>query len=472
MEENILININTLILKALEKGSLYGLEIINFISEKTNGELNIKQPSLYSALRRFENRGFVTSYWQDSEIGGRRHYYTITEDGLVYLKSLDADEEIENTFFATNDSNDSEFNSSSTQTKNDEDEFFSKIEQLQEENRRVQYPKDEEDKSEYETIATPFGNELQKKSSSVSEKRASADNKDSDIDYKDILGELYTDDDIESGKKDTHNDINISKGMANFIKNGDEQQRQRSKYYEEIEATLKGSATANQSRSSYKTNSNSLAEATEHLSTLPKKPDKIVKEIEKHYNKKKEEQTQFSTTEHYGKIDKKNLKRNSYKSSAINKMEPRNYININRLRLTRAIIMSIFILLELGTLGGIMMLGYPDVVDNINYIILAAATAVCVVYFLTVFIMYKSFPDKKLKNRPSLLWFNFFKRFMLIVLLLAVLVASYLMCGIPFEKIFTIKHILYWIVPFVLIADILIGFFVNLILFNRQKYYR
>lgn len=470
-----MININTLILKALEKGSLYGLEIINFISEKTNGELNIKQPSLYSALRRFENRGFVTSYWQDSEIGGRRHYYTITQDGLEYLKSLDVDEEIENTFVNKKSSFDEErenFSNSTAKSGND-DELFSKIEKLQEENFRNQFPKveDDEEDAEYEMISTPFGNEMQKKSNDLDKTKSNKNDVDSDIDYKGILGELYTDDDIEKEEKNENiNDIKISRGMANFI-NSNNEQPQKSKYYDEIEATLKGQNESTTTTQKKKTNT--LADATEHLSTLPKKPDKIVQEIEQHYNRKKEEErTPFSTTEHYGKIDKASLKRNSYKSSAINKMEPRNYININRLRLTRSIIMSIIILIETGALSGIMLTMYADIVDNINYIILGSTLGVCVVYFLSTFIMYKSFPDKKLKNRPSLLWFNFFKRLMLIILLLAILLASYLMCGITFEKIFTIKYILYWTPPFCLIVDILIGFIVNLILFGQKKYYR
>ena len=79
-------NINLMLLKALKDGSKYGLEIVKFISEETNGEIEIKQPSLYSGLTRLEKRGLISSHWEDSDIGGRRHYYTITDTGINQLK--------------------------------------------------------------------------------------------------------------------------------------------------------------------------------------------------------------------------------------------------------------------------------------------------------------------------------------------------------------------------------------------------
>ncbi len=78
-------NINTLILKVLSEGEHYGLDIIKRISEISD-EDEIKQPSLYSALRRLEEKGFVESYWEDGEEGGRRHYYKITPMGEDELK--------------------------------------------------------------------------------------------------------------------------------------------------------------------------------------------------------------------------------------------------------------------------------------------------------------------------------------------------------------------------------------------------
>ena len=78
-------NLNLLILKSISKSEKYGLEIIDDISQETNGQVIVKQPSLYSGLRRLEQRGLITSRWEDSDIGGRRHYYSITNLGKTEL---------------------------------------------------------------------------------------------------------------------------------------------------------------------------------------------------------------------------------------------------------------------------------------------------------------------------------------------------------------------------------------------------
>lgn len=79
-------SVNNIILEILSTGDKYGYEIIKEVEEKTDGKIKLKQPSLYSSLNRFEDKDFVTSYWQDSEIGGKRHYYTITKKGLEYYE--------------------------------------------------------------------------------------------------------------------------------------------------------------------------------------------------------------------------------------------------------------------------------------------------------------------------------------------------------------------------------------------------
>ena len=89
--------VNNIILESLLSGDKYGYEIIKEVEEKSNGKIILKQPSLYSSLKRFETKGYITSYWGDSDIGGRRHYYTITEIGKNYYnrtvnKSYDLDD--------------------------------------------------------------------------------------------------------------------------------------------------------------------------------------------------------------------------------------------------------------------------------------------------------------------------------------------------------------------------------------------
>ena len=74
-------HIDTIILKSLYHGDKYGLEIIQEIEDKSNGSYELKQPTLYSCLKRLEAQGLISSYWEDSEIGGKRHYYKLTEQG-------------------------------------------------------------------------------------------------------------------------------------------------------------------------------------------------------------------------------------------------------------------------------------------------------------------------------------------------------------------------------------------------------
>lgn len=82
-------DLNTIILSCIKNKSKYGLEIIEEIEQKTNGAVLIKQPSLYGTLRRLESKGYVSSFWEESEFGGKRHYYQATELGINYLnKSL------------------------------------------------------------------------------------------------------------------------------------------------------------------------------------------------------------------------------------------------------------------------------------------------------------------------------------------------------------------------------------------------
>ena len=76
-------HINTIILRALYERDKYGYEIINDIESKSHGQYTLKQPTLYSALKRLENQGYIKAYWKTDEVtlGGRRKYFMLTESG-------------------------------------------------------------------------------------------------------------------------------------------------------------------------------------------------------------------------------------------------------------------------------------------------------------------------------------------------------------------------------------------------------
>lgn len=88
-------SVNNIILESLYDGEKYGYEIIKEVEEKTNGKVKLKQPSLYSSLSRFEQKGLIDSYWQDSDIGGKRHYYKLTEAGVLHYRKNVLKEDIE-----------------------------------------------------------------------------------------------------------------------------------------------------------------------------------------------------------------------------------------------------------------------------------------------------------------------------------------------------------------------------------------
>lgn len=74
-----------ILLYHLKDGDKYGLELVNACEECSDGNIKIKQPTLYSILKKLEKSRFITSYWKDSDIGGKRHYYKITDNGLAQL---------------------------------------------------------------------------------------------------------------------------------------------------------------------------------------------------------------------------------------------------------------------------------------------------------------------------------------------------------------------------------------------------
>ena len=77
-------NIDTIILKTMLNEDKYGLDIIKEVGEKSSGTYELKQPTLYSCLKRLENQELISSYWVDSDIGGRRHYYKLTDKGREF----------------------------------------------------------------------------------------------------------------------------------------------------------------------------------------------------------------------------------------------------------------------------------------------------------------------------------------------------------------------------------------------------
>lgn len=72
---------DTILLSRLMEGDSYGYELGRDIAQRTNGALEFKEATLYTAFRRLEEAGYITSYWGEGSQGARRRYYAITEAG-------------------------------------------------------------------------------------------------------------------------------------------------------------------------------------------------------------------------------------------------------------------------------------------------------------------------------------------------------------------------------------------------------
>lgn len=82
---------DTIILAQLLHKDSYGYEINKAIQERAGGGYEAKEATLYSAFRRLEASGMITSYWGDETTGARRRYYSITPLGRTLYEQNKAD---------------------------------------------------------------------------------------------------------------------------------------------------------------------------------------------------------------------------------------------------------------------------------------------------------------------------------------------------------------------------------------------
>ena len=77
--------LDLLILKALAVGELHGLGVSRRIEQITRGTFVVRPGSLFPALHRLEEAGWLTSTWQPSENNRRAKYYELTRAGRRQL---------------------------------------------------------------------------------------------------------------------------------------------------------------------------------------------------------------------------------------------------------------------------------------------------------------------------------------------------------------------------------------------------
>jgi PadR family transcriptional regulator PadR len=79
--------LDVLILKALALQELHGMGISRRIAQMTNAAFDVKAGSLFPALHRMEQSGWLTSNWGQAETNRRAKFYSLTKVGKKQLKS-------------------------------------------------------------------------------------------------------------------------------------------------------------------------------------------------------------------------------------------------------------------------------------------------------------------------------------------------------------------------------------------------
>lgn len=79
--------IELLVLKALSWGPQHGFSIARWIQDTTNDVLRLEEGSLYPALHRMEDKGWVEATWGTSENNRRAKFYEMTAAGRRQLST-------------------------------------------------------------------------------------------------------------------------------------------------------------------------------------------------------------------------------------------------------------------------------------------------------------------------------------------------------------------------------------------------
>ena len=84
--EALLGTLDLLVLKTLaQNGAMHGYGIVNNIQRTSDDLLRVEEGSLYPALHRIEQEGWIASEWRTSENNRRAKYYSLTAAGRRQL---------------------------------------------------------------------------------------------------------------------------------------------------------------------------------------------------------------------------------------------------------------------------------------------------------------------------------------------------------------------------------------------------
>jgi PadR family transcriptional regulator PadR len=75
------------VLRLLKQREMYGYELVEALSRRTDGVLAMGQSTLYPLLYSLEAKSLLTGHWRTAPSGRRRKYYAVTAKGAAVLKA-------------------------------------------------------------------------------------------------------------------------------------------------------------------------------------------------------------------------------------------------------------------------------------------------------------------------------------------------------------------------------------------------
>lgn len=78
--------LDLLILKVVGLGPVHGYAIAQQLQQVSGEVVQVPQGSLYPALHRLENRGFLAADWRETETGREAKFYKLTKKGRTHLQ--------------------------------------------------------------------------------------------------------------------------------------------------------------------------------------------------------------------------------------------------------------------------------------------------------------------------------------------------------------------------------------------------
>ena len=76
------------VLALIDARKRYGYELLTSLAGASGGSVSVKEGTLYPALHRMEDAGYISASWEAAGRSAPRKYYSITRDGKRRLEAL------------------------------------------------------------------------------------------------------------------------------------------------------------------------------------------------------------------------------------------------------------------------------------------------------------------------------------------------------------------------------------------------